>query len=293
MDVLQLKYFIALSQSLNFTDVANRYYVTQPAVSHQIKRLEESLGVRLFFRDKHNVSLTQAGKAFYQHAVAMVDISETAEAQVKHIQEGTEGILRLSCVSSMAKTMVKYLNVFSERYPNVLTEIECVTGLQQIMSINQNYCDLYFSFSSLLENTGELELLPLESDRFSLIIHKTLADKVDITDFSSLKNLPLIAENHADGPYLTRKVFSLCEENNLNPKRVLYYSSFLSVIIALDAKFGFSIFPSRMEEFMPQTLISFPIPGERAIINNAVAWHKRADNFAALKFLEIINESNE
>jgi DNA-binding transcriptional LysR family regulator len=133
MEITQLKYFVSLAQSLNFSNVAKQYYVTQSAISHQISRPEESLGARLFHRSKHRVSLTNEGEAFYRYAVDMTALSASAEERLRRISEGQEASLRLSAVSSTAHPLRKCAAVFSERYPHVNLEIECMAGQQQVI----------------------------------------------------------------------------------------------------------------------------------------------------------------
>ena len=74
MDTLQLRLFISLSQTLNFTKTANEFYVTQPTVSNYITALESSLGVTLLKRNSHSVSLTPEGKEFVNYANQLLSL---------------------------------------------------------------------------------------------------------------------------------------------------------------------------------------------------------------------------
>lgn len=65
MTLQQMRYFIAVAQNLSFSKAAQQHYVSQTAVSQQIKLLEEELETELFQRTRHSVALTSAGQVFY------------------------------------------------------------------------------------------------------------------------------------------------------------------------------------------------------------------------------------
>src|SRR5215475_8789306 len=72
MELRHLRYFVAVAEELNFTHAAVRLRVAQPALSSQVKDLEEELQTRLFDRGRTGVQLTRAGKAFYTRAKSIL-----------------------------------------------------------------------------------------------------------------------------------------------------------------------------------------------------------------------------
>ena len=65
MNVSRLEYFVSAAELLNFTKAAQKHYIAQTAMSQQIARLEDELGVELFIRDKNRVMITKQGQIFY------------------------------------------------------------------------------------------------------------------------------------------------------------------------------------------------------------------------------------
>ena len=72
MHLEQLRYFLSVARHRNFTEAAREFYMTQPAITHQISALERELGAKLFLRTTRNVSLTRAGELFLEDAKRML-----------------------------------------------------------------------------------------------------------------------------------------------------------------------------------------------------------------------------
>ncbi len=70
---VSLKYFVVAANHLSFTQAAAELHVTQAAISKQIKQLEETLGVALFYREKQRISLTEAGELYLKSVVKILD----------------------------------------------------------------------------------------------------------------------------------------------------------------------------------------------------------------------------
>jgi DNA-binding transcriptional LysR family regulator len=289
MDITQLKYFVSLAQSLNFSNVAKQYYVTQPAISHQISKLEESLGMRLFHRDKHRVSLTNEGEAFYRYAADMIALAASAEEHLQRISEGQEASLRLSAIASTAHPLRKCAAVFSERHPNVNLEIECMTGQRQAMSINKQDCDFYFSATTLIQNMRSLTMADLPKDCFAIFAHRDLMKNINPGDFSTLSKLNLLTEEHSNNLFLNERVISICKEHGFKPS-IRYFSSFMSAQIAISAGMGYGIMPSWMQDWFPDDILSAKISGGASIVNNAVAWNNSTMEQPKAMFLEVLRE---
>ena len=83
MTLQQIRYFIAVAQNLSFSKAAQQHYVSQTAVSQQIKLLEEELETELFQRTRHSVALTSAGQVFYEYAVRITDLAEDAARRTR------------------------------------------------------------------------------------------------------------------------------------------------------------------------------------------------------------------
>lgn len=91
----RLRYFVTLAKTLNFSRTAEQHFVSQTAVSQQIRLLEEELGLTLFERDRHRVALTAAGKIYQDEVVKILELLDSAEQKAKLVGKEKEG--KLSC----------------------------------------------------------------------------------------------------------------------------------------------------------------------------------------------------
>lgn len=107
MDLLQLRYFIAVAEVQNITAAAKKLYITQPALSNAIARLEKDLGVKLFRRGSNSIVLTEAGTCFLGYVnSAMADLDEGV-AHAKRIAMRDSGTLRVASSLGMIRTVVE------------------------------------------------------------------------------------------------------------------------------------------------------------------------------------------
>lgn len=101
MDLRQLRYFIAVAEELHFGRAAARLFISQPALSFDIKKLEEQLGTQLLLRNNKSVKLTGAGQVLLVEARNLLLQAEKVKRLTQLSAEGDVGQLRVGFVNSM------------------------------------------------------------------------------------------------------------------------------------------------------------------------------------------------
>src|SRR5579864_638354 len=120
MELRHLRYFVVLAEELHFGRAAERLGIAQPALSQQIRRLEQELGVVLLERTRRRVRLTQPGAVFLESARATLAEASQAIRAVQQAARGETGNLAVGFVTSaLYGVFPDVVRVFRQRYPDV------------------------------------------------------------------------------------------------------------------------------------------------------------------------------
>jgi DNA-binding transcriptional LysR family regulator len=139
----QLEVFHTVARLLNFSRAAEELYISQPAVSKQVKELEKALGTQLFRREGRRVQLTDAGRVVYDYAAHAFVLTEELRRAIAELQGPGRGYLRLAATCVPATYLVpRVLAAFQERYPEVHLSVEVSGGAAIIRQVLQHHVDL-------------------------------------------------------------------------------------------------------------------------------------------------------
>jgi len=120
VNIHQLTYFLDLAETLSFTQTARNFFVSQTAITQQIKSLEDKLGVQLFERTKRRVQLTPAGQIFVGEARSIIAKIESSIARTRAVSSGFTGALSVGYIAGFSHTRFPtFMRSFYAQYPNI------------------------------------------------------------------------------------------------------------------------------------------------------------------------------
>ncbi|WP_101910205.1 LysR family transcriptional regulator [Marasmitruncus massiliensis] len=197
MDYNQIRYVLSVAQTKNFSRSAEQLFITQPALSQQISRLELELGVELFNRTTRFVHLTQAGAAFVDNARAVVVAWDQLEKTTKYYKEiGTVRII-VGLLPTLGRTnLVECISEFTTKYPNV--NIDLVTSYSYDLLVKLNNHKIDVGIINILPfptpNTDGCDIFPLEENPIMVIMNRKhpLADRQRVT-LEDIRTQPVVA----------------------------------------------------------------------------------------------------
>lgn len=138
----QLKVFESVARHLNYTRAAEELFLTQPAVSMQVKQLEESLGVALFEQLGKRVHLTDAGREVLGYARTVTQQLDELETVLNHIKGLSGGRLRISVATTANYFIPTLFGTFSRRYPDVTVSLDVTNRETLLRQLSENTVDL-------------------------------------------------------------------------------------------------------------------------------------------------------
>src|SRR4051812_49743422 len=141
MELRHLRYFVAVAEELHFRRAGERLHVAQPAVSEQVRKLEEDLGVRLFDRTQRSVALTDAGAALLTEAYRVLRQAEAARVAARSASDRPG--LRIGYVPTALRASIpRTLRRLVAAIPNLQTTIEPGSGLDLVEAVRAGELDV-------------------------------------------------------------------------------------------------------------------------------------------------------
>ncbi len=193
MELRVLNYFLMVAREENITRAARLLHVTQPTLSRQLMQLEEELGVRLFHRGKHNVSLTEDGMLLRRRAQELVALSEKTKMELQHKEETPVGEIAIGCGETRSMVILSEKMVsFRQKYPSVQFSIYSAIADDIKERIEKGLLDMGLLVEPVNISKYEFIRLPLKEEWGILArMDSPLAGKKFITP-EDLQGVPLL-----------------------------------------------------------------------------------------------------
>ncbi|MDO4532990.1 MAG: LysR family transcriptional regulator [Coriobacteriia bacterium] len=220
MNISQLRYFVTVAQMEHYGHAAAALYITQPALSNSIKRLEREVGFPLFSNVGRNVTLTPEGKVFLDHVVQSLDtLNSGIIAGQEHYNKRTQTIRVGSVASLMRGQLSSFLNNYSGvSDDNVEFDISLVSFTRELLPmVIEGVFDAAFCGNPVGEQS--LDWIPLFRQDAVAIVHEShpLADKTMVS-IEDIKRYPQLSYRAPSYMYYAFK--SMFVEYGLEPKLV-------------------------------------------------------------------------
>lgn len=247
MQIREIEYFMAVLETGSLTAAASRLFISQPALSQSIKKLENELGVELFFRDNNTLRITAAGEVFAREGMRLLERRDDLIKKVRDAGNVEFGRLRIALTPLYAQVFFSQIySTFHSLYPTVEVEVFEAQGEEQEQMLLNRSIDLGFFASA--STSPSIQCDPVYHERMVLLVPAdSKINEIGYIDESS--GMPFIdLEKVANEDFvgflekrssLSHKVQAICEEHGFVP-RLTYRSSYSPVIRSFVAS-GFGV----------------------------------------------------
>lgn len=293
MELQQFRYLIAVANSHSFTVASQLCHVTQPTLSHQIKKLEEEVGEPLLQRRKKGAYLTPLGERIYWHAQEVLKNVEFIQKSAISFSQQVQGHLKLGVIPTIAPYFVPDLLRRSQKlYPGISFQITEEPTEQLLSSLNNGTLDLAILSPPIAGDTMKIQDLLEEEFLLALPAHHFLRKTARIS-LNVLREQPMILMN--DAHCLRGQTISFCQRAGFVP-RVFIQSSQLDTVMAMvETGQGISLVPAMAKKaFRHRKVIFRPLHPEKLSRKISLAWSKQlAPSRAFTAFVELCQSISE
>lgn len=292
MNLNQLRYFVSVAEYRSFTQAAARHFLSQTAITLQIRTLEETLGTQLVDRQKRPIELTPAGQVFLREAKAILSRVDEAITRTQEASTGLVGTLRIGYEKGYERSdLSDRLRTFHRAYPNILftcTRADTDTLAARLLS---DELDIIFAWDSTnLRQNEEIESRLVERSQLVAALYAG-------HPFASRKSLRREDLRHETILYMTPSgsgesfgdahFMQLYEKAGYQPRILLKSSDTESLLMMVAAEEGVTILPSYSVAKLVNAdhLVFVPLNGEDEYEEIHMLWKKSRANAALRSFL--------
>lgn len=297
MHLNQLRYFVSAASSKSFTKAAEIHFMTQTAVTQQIKALEANIGLELFDRSKRPIELTPAGEVFYKEAKGILSRVDIAVSRAHEASTGTTGTIRIGYEKGYERSNLSdKLRAFHRLYPNIL--FTCVRQDTDSLATGllKNELDVMIGWDSMnlrenkdinwrLEYRSGLSVALYDNHPYAM---RTALTRADLKDETILYMSPASQGNSFGDSHFMQ----LYEKAGFNPKILLKSSDIESILMMVASEEGISVLPSYSVAKITNAdnLVFISLEGEEEYEDIFMLWKKDRGNSALNCFVTFMDQ---
>jgi DNA-binding transcriptional LysR family regulator len=288
MELSELRVFLRVAAERSFSRAAMKLHRTQPAVSQAVRRLEESVGERLFDRATKDASLTDAGRLLRDYAERLLRLSEEAEAAVRDLRDLRRGRVLIGANEASVHAVLPLIAKYRAAHPLVHIDVRRIPARQLGAEVAQGGLD--FGVLTFQPAEPRLGSIVLGHDELVMLVHPAhpLAGNTEVT-LAECARQTVIAHN--DPSHVRDRVLRLFEQQHIPPNILISLPSLEGIKRAVAMQLGVALLPRRCaeSEISRGELVALQMPDVRIRRQVRLIYRKTGDrSHASAAFLSIV-----
>ena len=270
----QLRIFYHAAKNLSFTAAAGELFLTQPAITAQIKAFEAYCGMKLFIKKGRNIYLTEQGRTLFDYARQVFEYEQTIENVIEEMKEVKRGVLRLGTTKAYARYFMPFLiSSFHKAYPHIKIHLDEGSSLDMINSLVELKNEV--AVVAKAADNPRVVFVPFSQEELVVIlpVSHPLARKKNL-EFSDLEKEPIIMKEVGSG---TRKLVNeLFIKNNCTPNVLMETSNseFIKQLVQQGEGISFLVRAAVALEIKDKKLATVPLKDQRVYLDVSFAYLK-------------------
>lgn len=285
--------FYVVAKNLHMSKAAEELFISQPAVSQAIRKLENQLDGTLFIRSNKGLSLTDEGKMFYNYIKQAVESISNAENQFTHYKDLNVGQIRIGISTTLTKlVLLKPLESFHKCFPKITIDITNDLSSNLVNMLNNGLLDIVI-LSEDEKNHDNLELTPIKEIKHCFIGNANYQDIKNVS-LLELQNYPLILQKKESNTRQYLDSLALDYKIVLKPALEVVSQDLVIELTKIGLGIGFIIEDLVDNELNTNKLYKIKIKEKLANKRIWLATNKNMiPTFAAKKFIQILLKDNQ
>ena len=245
MELNELRVFLRVASERSFSRAAMKLHRTQPAVSQAVRRLEESVGERLFDRATKDATLTEAGRLLRDYADRLLRLSEEAESTVRELRDLRRGRVLIGANEASVHVVLPLIQRFRDAHPLVHVDVRRIPA--RLIGAEVTHGSLDFGVLTFQPAEPRLGSIILGQDELVMLVHPLhpLANAREVT-LSECARQTVIAHN--DPSHVRDRVLRLFERHHIPANILISLPSLEGIKRAVAIQLGVALLPRRCAE---------------------------------------------
>ncbi len=292
MEIRQLRYFFHIAELEHFGQAAERLHIAQPALTRQIKQLEEEIGVELFERLPRGVRLTSAGRVFFAQTRDLLAQCERMVKLTQQVSRGQAGLLRIGFADGVTfnKMFSEILRTFRQDYPNVVLDLVPASSIEQAELLTRNELDLGFVY--WLPKGQTIRSLQFAEEELMLAVSKSspLA-KLKTIAIEDLNDYPIVWFPRANSPSYYDLIVSRFERCGCTLNVVQEGNNESTMLSLVSAEIGATFITESAKRRKPDDVVFIPVSDLNATLSIKAMWNPEDKSPALAEFVSAVKRT--
>jgi DNA-binding transcriptional LysR family regulator len=289
MEIRLLRSFQVLAQQGHFGRAARALHVSQPALTKQMRQLEDEIGGPLFVRGRHGAQLTSAGTLFREEVDRLLLQADRVLDRAQRAARGEVGELRLGFGVTTRLLVPRLVSRFRKLHPQVHVSLEDMSSPLQLEALEAG--DLHIGFVRLPVDRP-LKVIPVVEDRLVLAVPEARRADLQRRMPQGLRNEPFVelTTSPPGSPSFQAHVHRVCARYGFRPRVVQQAGDFVTMLALVAAGLGLAVVPRAATATRVEGVVHLPLEVEEARWRVGAAWVADGKNPVRDSFVAVLRE---